>query len=89
MTIKKYLLLIWDTKSNKEVPPLMMAFTSDNENDLNIAKGELADNIEKTLDIKIDVGEFDSEIISYNSFIKEYSNKKNPNKVILKNIYSL
>jgi hypothetical protein len=79
----KYLMLIWDTNSDTKYPDLMMAYTADNENKLHIEKGRIADKIEKDLNIKIDVDDFDYEILSYEDFMDEYGSPKNPHKITL------
>lgn len=83
--IKKYMLLIWN-RDDEKTPSLLIVFTSDNEDDLDISKGELADKIENTLGIKIDTDDFDSEIISTKDFIDDYVNKKNPNRININTI---
>jgi hypothetical protein len=84
-TPKKWLLLIWDNKPG--IPDLIMAFTSDDESQMdNYPKGELADKIEKALDIKIEPTDFDQELITLEDFLEDYGSNKNPNKINLSDI---
>jgi hypothetical protein len=79
-----YLLLIWDLSRDKMYPDLLLALSSNNQEELEyIAKGELADMIEETLNITIDPEDFDDEVISYEDFIDNYASPLNPNRVLL------
>jgi hypothetical protein len=81
---KEYLLLIWHTREDYPSENLLMAFTSDNLDELEqMGKGELADEIEKVLNIEIDPSDFEDEVISFSDFMDEYGNEKNPNKITL------
>ena len=82
MNNPKYLLLIWDIRIDRMNPYLMTTFESDFEF-TEIHKGRLADTIEKVLNIKISTDDFDYEPISFDDFMEEYGNPKNPNRVSL------
>lgn len=78
-TLKNYMLLIWDAKGGP-MPALLMAFTSDKEDSLDIPKGELADMISKVMkDVNPD--DFETEVISTKDFMDDYASPRNPNSI--------
>ena len=84
-TVKNYLLLIWENTLTENTN-VKMVFTSDDESKLQHLldnKGQLADEIENALDIKIDVDDFDSEMLSLDEFYLIYGHSSNPNQIIL------
>ncbi len=82
LTQEDYLLLIWDNNSPDPLRPnLMLVIASDNELDLDIPKGELADSIEKYTNAPVDVSDFEEEIISFEDFMEEYGDINNPDRI--------
>jgi len=69
-----YVLLVWDGSSDDSInPPLKMVFTSNDESDLNIPKGELADIIQNELGDEISTEDFEVEgPMSYDEFKSNY-----------------
>jgi hypothetical protein len=78
-SLKNYMLLIWDANGGP-MPNLLMAFTSDKEEDLDIPKGELADMISNVMS-DIDPDDFDTEVISTKDFMDDYASPANPNRI--------
>jgi len=83
--LEKFMLLIWDANGGP-TPNLLMAFTADKEDDLDIPKGELADMIEKVMK-NIDPDDFETEIISTKDFMDDYASPRNPNRININKIH--
>jgi hypothetical protein len=73
-TPQDYVLLVWDVENDNTMnPSLKMVFTSNDESNLNIPKGQLADLIQNELGEEISTEDFDIEgPMSYDEFKNNY-----------------
>lgn len=73
-TPQDYVLLVWDVENDDTMnPSLKMVFTSNDESNLDIPKGQLADLIQNELGEEISTEDFDIEgPMSYDEFKNNY-----------------
>jgi hypothetical protein len=73
-TPQDYVLLVWDIENDDTMnPSLKMVFTSNDESNLDIPKGQLADLIQNELGEEISTEDFDIEgPMSYDEFKNNY-----------------